>query len=304
MAGWQVLALILCGAGTVVSYTCTIYGEFISILALAICYFIIFITNVWWWPKSKTPWWSYFLVALFCLGGDISGVFAYNYTSLASAMLLATTVIFWVAPIAYFVFHRKVNWKQMIAMILGVLGVSMILIAQGIKDSKLKGNLIALSSAICYAFSTILQEKLVKDDSARLYLLRLSISALPISIILSGSLEWKTIKNYKWETKSICLTVGYSVLLSLYYMLSPVIMKYSNATVMNISMLSSNFYSLAIDIFLFGSKANWLYLVGFMFIPLAVSIFVLSEPKPSKDSAPQLLVSDDISSISKEPSLM
>ena len=281
MAGWQVLAVILCGGGTVVSYTSSIYGEFIPILSLSICYFIIFITNVWWWPHSDSPWWTYFLVALCCLGGDVSGIFAYNYTSLASAMLLVTTVIFWVAPIAYFVFGRKINWKQFMAMILGITGVSMVMVAQGLAGSKLKGNLLALTSAICYAFATILQEKLVKDDSIRLYLIRLSLSALPISLILCGSLEWKTIRDYKWEAKSISLTLGYSVLLSLYYMLSPIIMQYSNATVMNISMLTSNFYSLAIDIFFFGTHASWLYLVGFMCIPAAVSIFVLSEPKLS-----------------------
>lgn len=280
MAGWQVCALILCGGGTVLSYTAAHYNTTIPLLQLAMSYFITLFCNIWWWPKSRSPWWSYFLVAVMCFAGDWTAVVAYNNTSLSAAMLLGTTVIFWVAPIAYFVFGRKVTWIQILAMFLAIGGVSMIVVAQGVAGSKLLGNLLALGSALCYAVATILQEKLVKDDSIRIYLIRFGLFAFPLAGTLSGSLEWKMIRDYHWDWKSGLLIVAYSVLLSMYYMLSPVIMTHSNATVMNISMLSSNFYSLAIDIFMFGSPANWLYLVGFMCIPVAVTLFVLNEPKP------------------------
>lgn len=56
-------------------------------------------------------------------------------------------------------------------------------------------------------------------------------------------------------------------------------MQYSDATTMNISMLTSNFYSLAISILAFGQKASWLYLVGFFCVPIAIVIFTVFAPK-------------------------
>ncbi|EAY13392.1 solute carrier protein, putative [Trichomonas vaginalis G3] len=273
---------MLTGANTIVSYAFNLQGKFLPFLALCLNYFFIFITNIWWWPKTQTPWWIQVLVALCCFGGDVVGIFAYDYTSLASAMLLSTTVIFWIAPLAFFVFHRKINWWQFLAMILAVVGVSMVMVAQGVEGSRLKGNLLALLSAVFYACSTVLQEKLVKDESVHTYLLSISTPDFPLTGILAGALEWKQIRDYSWDAKGACLLFGYSIVLSIYYMVCPVVMQHSNATVMNISLLTSNFYSLFIDIFAFKSKASWIYLVGFVCIPAAILLYVLTEPKPGQ----------------------
>ena len=56
-------------------------------------------------------------------------------------------------------------------------------------------------------------------------------------------------------------------------------MQFSDATTMNLSMLTSNFYSLAISILFFGQKASWLYLVGFFCIPIAIALFTIFAPK-------------------------
>ena len=51
------------------------------------------------------------------------------------------------------------------------------------------------------------------------------------------------------------------------------------STIMELSTLTSNFYSLAISIFFFGTNASWLYLVGFFFIPVAILIYCLWGPE-------------------------
>ena len=282
LIAWQVCSLVVCLTGTMCTLIVSKNGETIPLLMLAMTYFIIFITNVWWWPRSDISWWRYLVVSVFGLVGDWTAVLAYNKTSLASAMLFATTVIFWVAPLSYFVFKRKINWKQFLAILLAAIGISLVLVADGTKGSKLVGNLIALASAICYAISTVTQEKLVNDESIRLYLCRFSSCACPLALILSGSIEWKTICHYEWNWKVIIMMFSYAILLALYYMISPVIMQHSNATVMNLSVLTSNFYSLAISIIFFHLRASWLYLVGFFCIPIAILLFVLMEEKPNK----------------------
>ena len=287
LVAWQICAIIVCLSGTVCTLLVEKFERTIPLLMLSITYFIVFITNVWWWPHSDISWWKYLLIAICGLGGDWTAVLAYNKTSLASAMLLVTTVIFWVAPLSYFVFGRKCNWKQVLAIFIAGGGISMVMVADGTEGSRVIGNCFALGSAVCYAVSTVTQEKVVNDDSVRLYLCRFSTCAFPMALVLSGSLEWKIIANYNWCLESIGLIIAYGVLLALYYIAVPIILQFSNATVMNLSSLTSNFYSLAISIFFFGSNASWLYLVGFACIPIAIATFVLTEKKVKSEDTPQ-----------------
>lgn len=285
MVGFQICSLILSGAGTVLSFQYTISGDTVPILTLFCCYSIMFLITVWMWRPSKTPWWAWIIVGTIGVADDWTAVAAYNYTSLASAMLLVTTVIFWVAPISYFVFGRKINWIQAIAMVIAIVGVSMVLVAQGTEGSHLKGNLLSLLSAILYAISSVLQEKLIKDDSKRVYVSRYSLVTMLWGAILTGSVEHKLIKNFNWNYKSILLMLGYALLLAMFYLSVPIVLEHSNASVFNISMLTSNFYSLLIDILVFNGDKSWLYLVGFVCIPIAVFLFVHFETKPNKVSA-------------------
>ena len=198
LVAWQLCAIVVCLSGTMCTLIVESFGQTIPLLMLAITYFLILICNVWWWPPSDVSWWKYMLIAICGLGGDWTAVLAYNTTSLASAMLLVTTVIFWVAPLSYFVFHRKINWKQFIAILIAAGGISLVFVADGTEGSRWVGNLLALGSAVCYAISTVTQEKVVNDASVRLYLCRFSVCAFPLAAALSGGLEWKIIYNYDW----------------------------------------------------------------------------------------------------------
>jgi hypothetical protein len=55
---------------------------------------------------------------------------------------------------------------------------------------------------------------------------------------------------------------------------------------MNLSLLSTNFFSLGISVAVFHQKASWLYIVGFLCIPLAIVIFSLTGPKPESQAPP------------------
>lgn len=277
--GFQLCVLFTFAGGTVLAYKRKLYGNTLPFLNVAITYFLVLICNLWRWDKSESKWWGYILVAIFIIGADCLNLLGYNKTSIASVMLLVSTEIFWVAPLSFLVFKRKINWIQFLAMILGAGGVALIIVAQGIKGSHLIGNIIAIGASIFYAIVNVTQEKIVKDDTIGLYLCRFSCAAAPLAAILSGSLEYKTIKEYKWEFWSIFFHVIYPIILAGYYMFMPIVLQYSNATVMILSFLTTNFYSLAIDMCLFGKPFSWLYLAGFLCIPVAVAIFVLCETK-------------------------
>ena len=260
-------------------------------LQLMLTYGILFITHIFRFGKSDVRWIFYVLVSAFNCAGDVTAIYAYNTTSLASAMLLTTTVIFWVAPLSFFVLKRRLSLVQLLSLVIGICGVVILFIADGTAGSRWVGNVLSVVSAMSYAVANILQEKLVYAASPTVYLCRFSLFAFPVSGILCGAIEWRQIRDYDWSPEICGYIIGYALLLFAYYTVVPFIMQFSSAMEMNISLLTANFFSLAISILAFGQKAEWLYLLGFAFVPVAIVLFTVfpykEKPKPeSTERAP------------------
>ena len=276
---WQICSLILSGSGTMCNVISKYYDKTIPLMMLSMVYTMILLVSCWKVPKSDTPRWRYFVVSITALSGDYLSVTAFNETSLGSAMVLINTIIFWVAPLSYFMFHRKLSLMQVFAILLSVAGSSMIIVAEGTEGTKWLGNVIALCAAFSYAVTCVFQEWTIHGDSLHVYWFRFGAGAAPLAIVLSGCFEWKMIRDYNWCWQSILLYILYAFILVGYNIFSPFIMQYSDATKMNISLLTSNFFSLGISILFFDQKASWLYIVGFLCIPIAIIIFCIFEKK-------------------------
>jgi drug/metabolite transporter (DMT)-like permease len=276
---WQVASLILCGAATLVTLMATQFEQTIPFLMMTLIYTFLFICSVWRAPRSPLSWWGYITVSALTILGDWTGILAYEKTSMASALMFLTTGVFWVTPLAYFVFHRKVTIWQVIAICLGVAGGALVVVAEGTEGDHWVGDLIALASVLCYSVLAIVQEYLIHSDSLHLYLFRFSASATPITVILTGAVEHSLIATYTWNWRSVTIMVAYGVAMALYDFVVPFVMQFSDATTMNLSLLTSNFFSLGISVLAFHQKASWLYLLGFFCVPIAITIFSLTGPK-------------------------
>ena len=285
MIMWQVCSVANCSGATIITYISTTYGYTCAFLQLTLTYITLLCVHFKFAPHSAMPWFRYIIVSIFNFIGDTTAIYAYMMTSLASAMLLVTTVIFWVAPISYFYLKRPITWQQILSIFIGVFGVSLIFVADGTAGSKWQGNVLALSSAFCYAIANILQEALVYENSVSTYLFRFSLCTSPVAAIATGVAEWKPIYQMDWCWQVILCLIAYIVLLAFYYSFVPVVLQHSSATEMNISFLSVNFMSLGLSILLFGQKASWLYLVGFIFIPVAIVIFCIWGPEKKYENA-------------------
>lgn len=288
MIMWQVCVIMNVSGATFCTMLTNINGKTLPFFQLACTYLTLLIVHFSNAPKTSMPWIKYIIVSCLNFGGDATAIYAYTMTSLSSAMILITTVIFWVAPISYFFLKRDISWQQVLSIFIGVAGIALVFVADGIGDSHWQGNVLALSSAFCYAMANILQEVLVYEASIPTFLFRFSLCTSPAAIIVTGAVEWKQIYTYNWSGKVIGLVIGYVVMLSLYYTLVPFVLNHSSATEMNISFLSNNFYSLGLSILFFGQKASWLYLVGFICIPIAIIIFCVWAPEQKyRNAGPQ-----------------
>lgn len=294
LLAWQFLSLDICFNGSISTQLTRRFSKNLPLLMMTISYFSIFVGTVWKHPSSAVPWWKYFILTISSLSGDFLSLTSFKFTSLSSAVLLGNIGLFFVAPFSIFIFKRCLNWKQVIFIILGGAGIVIVFFADGVGDSRLKGNLIALGASISYAISTITQELLVKDGEIWVYIFRLSTIAVPIAATLAGIVEHNDIATYTWNGESIGYIIAYCVLLVLYDVLSPNIMKYSTATEMNLSMLTSNFYSLLMGALAFGQKLSWLYLVGFICIPAAIVGYTLTTPKEEEPIFTDPLLNEEI----------
>lgn len=300
---WQLCSILLCAMNVINSILSKKNGKTLPFFQMALTYFLLFLIFIWNFRKNEISWLKYLIVVIFNILGDTSSIMAYNTTSLSSAMLLGTTVIFWVAPLSYIFMKRFFSTLQILSLFVGFGGVVMIFIGDGVGKSRWKGNLLALCSALFYAIANILQESLVYSAPVTIYLSRLSIISTPITCILSGSIEWKSIKNYNWNLKTCILICLYSIILCLYYISIPSIMQFSNATEMNISLLSSNFFSLLISILCFNQKPIILYLIGFFCVPISIALFTLfpyKEKKINNDSLAQNLNNNNFTNSNEE----
>ncbi|OHS93585.1 Integral membrane protein [Tritrichomonas foetus] len=279
---WQLMSMLLTAINVINTLLADRNGSTLPLLQLCITYSLLLFTHVWRFERSEISWIPYLIVSVFNFVGDTTAIVAYNTTSLSSAMLLTTTVVFWVTPLSFFFLKRKYSLVQLFSIAFGFCGVILVFVADGVGDSKWVGNLCSFMSALAYAIANILQEKLVYSASVTLYLCRFSLFTAPISAACSGIFEHKTIRDYNWNTASFLFIFGYSILLAVYYTGIPFVMQFSNATEMNISLLSANFFSLLISIVAFGQKAEWLYLVGFFFIPISITLYTLFPYKEKK----------------------
>jgi drug/metabolite transporter (DMT)-like permease len=280
---WQICSISLCGLNTFNTLLASNNGETLPFLQLALSYTLILLVHVWRYARSDISWLKYLVVSFLSGAGDCMAIFAYNETSLSSAMLLTTTSVFWVAPITFFLLKRKIAIVQCFALLLGFAGVVLVCVADGFESSQWVGNLLSIAAAVAYAFANVLQEILVQTAPVTTFLCRLSILLAPINVVLGGAIEWKTIAEYNWEGKIVAFVVAYAVMFCAFYTAVPALLQFSSAIEMNISLLTSNFFSLAVSILAFGQKGNWLYLVGFFCVPIAIGLYTACGRRGEKE---------------------
>jgi drug/metabolite transporter (DMT)-like permease len=276
---WQLGSILLCSINVFNTLLSTRNSHTLPFLQLALTYTFLLLFHIKSYQPSEIPWRIYIIVAIVGSASDACLIYSYNTTSLSSAMLLSTTVVFWVTPLDILFLKRHISIAQGLALLLGFSGTVIVFIADGTGEMRWLGNVLALGSAFLYAIANVLQERLVQSAAVNLYLCRFSLVASPANIILAGAVEWKDIRDYDWQPVTFVFIFAYALLMAGYYSFMPFMLQFSTAIEMSLSLLSVNFFSLLISILAFGQKAEWLYLVGFMCVPIAIAIYFLCPPK-------------------------
>jgi solute carrier family 35 protein F1/2 len=114
----------------------------------------------------------------------------------------------------------------------------------------LVGDLMAISAAVLYGISNILQEHLALRFGCNVVLARLGVIGAIISAIQLSLLqeELASIRAFGWSPADVGLLAAFVIALWLFYSLTPVIILLAGSAFFNLSLLSSDFWAAAFGV--------------------------------------------------------
>ncbi|EMR10477.1 hypothetical protein PNEG_01190 [Pneumocystis murina B123] len=232
--------------------------------------------------------WKYVILAFIDIEANYFVVKAYQYTNLLSCILLDSFSIITVILLSYFFLKVRYNISQ----ILGILICFGGLITLTISDFKLnkyhnftniiKGDIFIIIGACLYGLSNVLQEFFLSKRPIYEVIGQLGFWGIFIDAIQISLFEKKHLKETQWSKKTIGFIFGYNIALFIFYSLSPVLFKISGALFYNMSLLTSDFWSLIIGIYLFHYSIYWLYYIAFILVILGLLTYHLFFKDESK----------------------
>ncbi|XP_078077572.1 solute carrier family 35 member F2-like [Mustelus asterias] len=291
----QGLSILLCGTAISSQYLADDFGVNTPVLQGFINYVLLFLvyTGMLMFRQGndnllqilKTKWWKYLLLGLIDVEANYLVVKAYQYTTLTSVQLLDCFVIPVVMFLSWFVLRSRYRIIHFVAVLMCLVGVGIMVGAdvlaanhQELGNNKLLGDLFVLGGAILYGVSNVCEEFIVKNFSREEFLGMLGLFATFFSGIQLSILEHNAIANINWNWQVVLLFTAFAVCMFGWYSFLPVVIKLSNATSVNLAILTADFYSLFLGIFLFHYKFSALYILAFVIIMIG---FILYNSTPS-----------------------
>ncbi|GAB2235564.1 hypothetical protein Droror1_Dr00025993 [Drosera rotundifolia] len=235
----------------------------------------------------KAKWYYYIPLGLVDVEGNYLVVKAYQYTSLTSVTLLDCWSIPCVIILTWLFLKTKYKFKKFAGVVLCVAGLVMVVFSdvhanvRTARSNPVKGDLLVIAGSTLYAFSNVSEEFLVKSADpvelmAMLGLFGAIISACQISILERGEL-----RSIEWNVGAVLPFVGFAVAMFLFYSLVPVLLKMNGAAMLNLSLLTSDMWTVFIRIFAYHQRVDWLYFVAFGSV--AIGLFIYSWGQKEED---------------------
>ncbi|KAJ7363595.1 hypothetical protein OS493_009755 [Desmophyllum pertusum] len=295
----QLLSWLLCGTGVFSQLLVTNHGieipttqSFLNYLLLGIVYTTALACHPSDFKTTLTErGWKYFWLALFDVEANYLVVKAYQYTNLTSIQVLDCFSTASVLVLSWIFLKVRYQCIHYSGVLICLAGIACLVVADyygsryyGSGANQAIGDVLVLCGAIMYGVSNVAQEFVVKNFSRVEFLGMIGLFGSIISAVQMIILERHQLSAIEWDYKIALYLIGFGLCLFLLYNLMPVAMKLSSATVVNLSLLTADFYSLLCGLFLFHYKFSALYLGSLAFIILGVIVYNL-KPTPSHPSS-------------------
>jgi len=245
--------------------------------------------------QQVVPRWHYALWALADVEANYLVVWAYQYTSIASVMLLDCFTIPCVMVASRFALGARYRVGHVLAACVCVVGL-MLTVLSDVKTGKDDaaaphgpawiGDLMAISSAALYALSNVQQEMIVKrvghdegrcEALGKLGLWGCVISGAQVLLTESGFI----LGTFTWTPSIVACLIGYEACLFIMYTLTSKFLTQSDAAVFNLSLLTSDVYSVLFAWRIQHQQLSWLYASAFGTTLAGIGLYYW-QPEPSQ----------------------
>ncbi|KAE9611634.1 hypothetical protein Lal_00011487 [Lupinus albus] len=227
----------------------------------------------------KTKWYYYIILGIIDVEANFLVVKSYQYTSVTSVMLLDCWSIPCVILLTWIFLKTKYRFKKIIGVAVCIAGLVLVVFSDvhaGDRSSgsnPVKGDLIIIAGATLYAVSNVSEEFLVKSADRVELMAMLGLFGGIVSAIQISILERKELKSIHWTAGAAVPFVGFSVAMFMFYSLVPVLLKIHGSTMLNLSLLTSDMWSVLIRIFAYHEKVDWMYYVAFAAVVVGLIIY-------------------------------
>lgn len=288
----QVLALCLTATNTFTTFLVQ-WGTSIPAFQTLFNYLVIFVIygSVFMFKRGPTAWfrilfkegWRYFILSFLDVEGNYFTVLAYRYTNILSAQLINFWAIVCVVLVSFFILKVRYKLFQIIGILICCGGMGILLASDHITGvnggpgaNMLKGDLFGLLGATCYGLSNVFEEFLVSKRPMYEVLSFLGMWGVIINGVQAAIFDRQSFKDATWNGPVIGYLVGYTLALSIFYSIAPLILRMGSAAFFDISLLTSNFWGVIIGIHVFGYVIHFLYPIAFVLIIVGLVTYFLT----------------------------
>jgi drug/metabolite transporter (DMT)-like permease len=181
---------------------------------------------------------------------------AYQLTSLTSVTLLDCFTVPAVMALSVVVLRRRFAPQQYVAAALCIVGLTVLVVsdrqASGSPGSVLLGDALVILGACLYAVCNVLQERLLAAAPFQEVLAMLGCWGALLSLLQVAALETPTLLQLQLRLTSIGPFFTFAGALFAFYSLVPFVLMWGGATVLNLSLLTSDFWAAGARMVWFG----------------------------------------------------
>ncbi|KAI3823145.1 hypothetical protein L1987_04577 [Smallanthus sonchifolius] len=135
-------------------------------------------------------------------------------------------------------------------------------------------SLLVIAGATLYAVCNVSEEFFTKTADQVELLAMLGL----FGGIVSGiqiAFEREELKSIHWLSGAVIPYAGFAAAMFLFYSGVPVLLKISGSTMLNLSLLTSDMWSVLIRIFVYREKVDWIYFVAFAAVAVGLVVYSL-----------------------------
>lgn len=208
-------------------------------------------------------------------------------TSILSAQLINFWAIVLVVVISFLFLHVRYHPSQVVGILVCIGGFGILLGSDHLtgatnlgpipRGRQIKGDLFALLGATFYGMSNVTEEFLVSKRPLYEVVGQLGFWGMLINGTQAGIFDRSNFRSATWNGKVGGYLTGYTLILSLFYSLAPVMFRLSSAAFFNISLLTGSFWGVAIGVKVFGYSVHWMYPIAFVCIIGGLVIYFLGK---------------------------